>query len=119
MDKTKTVLIVDDDGIFREALHDILTSAGFSVSCCHAGPSALEQSKRKCFQVIITDYHMGGMNGADMARELRVQCPDSLIIGISGEQKEKDFIEAGANTFFRKPFFPNELVSLIKTKLFP
>lgn len=117
MNSKKTVLIVDDDDIFREALHNILTSAGFSVSCCHAGPAALELSERKSFHAIITDYHMDEMNGADVAKKLRIQCPDSLIIGISGELREKDFLKAGADAFVNKPFSPNELVSIIRTKL--
>jgi CheY-like chemotaxis protein len=117
MTEGKTVLVVDDDWVIRQALLDMLTSEGFSVSCCRSGPSALDLSKRKCFQVIITDYHMGGMNGADIAKELRIHCPDSLIIGISGEQKEKDFLKAGADAFFSKPFSPKVLVSMIRSRL--
>jgi len=110
----KAVLVIDDDENMRAYLHDILTSAGFSASCCDNGPAALDLAKRERFRVIITDYQMEGMNGADITRELRMRYPDSLIIGMSGGRKEKDFFEAGADAFCKKPFSPKKLLSLIQ-----
>lgn len=117
MPDTKAVLIIDDDGNMRAYLHGILTSAGFSASCCDNGPAALDLTKRERFHVIITDYQMEGMNGADVTRELRIRYPDSLIIGMSGGLKEKAFFEAGADAFCRKPFSSKKLLSLIQGKL--
>ena len=119
MPEKKAVLIIDDDEMIRNVLHYILASAGFSASCCDNGPAALDLSKRERFHIIITDYHMDGMNGADITKKLRIQCPDSLIIGISGEHMEKDFFEAGADAFYQKPFSPKVLVSLIKNRMLP
>jgi DNA-binding response OmpR family regulator len=117
MPDTKAVLVIDDDENMRACLYDFFTSAGFSASCCDNGPAALDLTKRERFHVIITDYQMEGMNGADITRELRIRCPDSLIIGMSGEQKEKDFFEAGADAFCKKPFTLKKLFSLIQEKL--
>lgn len=114
MPDTKAVLIIDDDEDMRAYLHGILTSAGFSASCCDNGPAALDLTKRERFHVIITDYQMAGMNGADITRELRIRYPDSLIIGMSGGRKEKDFFEAGADAFCEKPFSPKKILSLIQ-----
>ena len=115
----KAALIIDDDGLIRQILHDLLTSAGYSARCCTNGSAALDLSKKELFHIIITDYNMDGMNGADITKELRVHCPDSLIIGISGEPKERDFFEAGADAFYQKPFSSRELVSLIKDRMLP
>ena len=115
MPNTKAVLIIDDDEDMRAYIYGIVTSAGFSASCCDNGPAALDLTKRERFHVIITDYQMVGMNGADITRELRIRHPDPLlIIGMSGGRKEKDFFEAGADAFCGKPFSPKKLLSLIQ-----
>ncbi len=113
----KTVLIVDDNGAVSGVLREILEPTGLAVSCCGEGYSALELSEKKCFDVIITDYRMPGMTGADIARLLRAQCPDALIIGISAGHKDKEFIEAGADVFLKKPFPFRDLVSMIQEKM--
>lgn len=113
----KTVLIIDDNGAVRGVLREILEPTGLAVSCCGDGYSALELSEKKCFDVIITDYRMPGMTGADITRLLRARCPDTFIIGISAGHKDKDFIEAGADVFLRKPFPFKELVSMIRGRM--
>ncbi len=118
MEAKKTALVIDDDEMIRQFLFDLLTSAGFSAVCCADGAAALELIKGERFQLIVTDYHMEGMNGADIAKALRLHSPESWIIGISGERKERDFLEAGADAFCRKPFTARELLSLIKKRGF-
>lgn len=110
----RTALVIDDDELIRQFLHDLLTTEGYSATCCGSGPTALELSRGEQFEIIITDYHMDGINGADIAKELRIRCPDSLIIGISGEQKKKAFLEAGADAFCQKPFTSREFVAMIR-----
>ncbi len=113
MTKKKTVLIVEDDKAISEILCDMMKSDGFEVSCCDNGGGALDLSKGTCFDVVITDYRMHGMNGVEVTRALRLQCPGAFIIGISAEYKDRDFFEAGADAFFKKPFSVKELISRI------
>ncbi len=114
----KTVLIIDDNeavsGVLREI---ILASTGLTVSCCGDGQSALELSKGKCPDIVITDYRMPGMNGVELTRSLRARCPDTFIIGISAGHKDKDFIEAGADVFLKKPFPFKELIPMIQGRM--
>jgi DNA-binding response OmpR family regulator len=116
MTEKKTVLIIDDDKAISGFLHEMLQSDGFEVSCCDDGMSALGLAKEKCFDVVITDYRMPGMDGVEITRSLRLQCSGSFIIGISSECKGKNFFDAGADAFLKKPFPFKDLISIIIKK---
>ncbi len=116
MHDKKSVLIIDDDTVISDVLSDILQSEGCEVICCDNGATALDLSKEKCFDIIITDYRMPGMNGVEITRALRSRCGNSFIIGFSAEYKEKAFLEAGADVFFKKPVSFKEIVTLICRK---
>ncbi len=114
MAEKKTVLLIDDEEMIRMFIYEMLISEGFEVSCYDDWLSALDGSKEECFNVIITDYRMHGMDGAEGAKLLRIRCPDALIIGISAESKKRDFLSAGANAFLKKPFSPGDLMIMIR-----
>jgi DNA-binding response OmpR family regulator len=116
MTEKKTVLIIDDDKAISGFLDEMLRSDGFEVSCCDDGMSALELAKEKCFDFVITDYRMPGMDGVEITKSLRLQCSGSFIIGISSECKGKNFCDAGANAFLKKPFPFKDLISIIIKK---
>ncbi len=117
MPEKKSVLIIDDDKHIHDAAQMILEKADITVVCCDNAAEALNLTKGRCFQVIVTDYRMPGeMSGVELTRLLRHRCPDSFIIGLSGERREKDFLDAGADAFFEKPFPFGDLISLIEQK---
>jgi len=110
----KKVLLIEDEEAIRAFIYEMLTSDGFEVICYDNGLSALNLSTGKCFDIIITDYRMQGIDGVEAARRLRIRCPDAFIIGISAENKKGDFLAAGANAFFKKPFSSGDLLTVIK-----
>lgn len=116
MPEKKNVLIVEDDRTIREVLSALLSVGDLKVFCCDNGITALDLSKHKDFQVVITDYNLHGMDGVFVTRAMRAQFPDCLIIGISAERKKEEFLEAGADAFFTKPFPFGEFISFIKRK---
>ena len=67
---TKTILIVDDDQEFREALVDIVRAEGFAVETATNGMQALDKLRwglRPC--VVLLDMQMAGMTGWDFRAE--------------------------------------------------
>lgn len=115
MTKKKTILIIDDDDLLRGALCDLVQSEGFEVTCCDNGLTGVYLAKEKCFAAIITDYDMPGMNGVEVTRALSAQCADSFIIALTSASKEKEFLRAGADAFFNKPFPIKDIIQLIKS----
>ncbi len=109
----RRVLFIEDAVSFRKTLSDLLQADGFQVRECSDGASALDASVENDFHVIITDYRMPNMNGADVTRRLRSRFPASVIIGVSWEDMQKVFLAAGADAFLQKPFEYDELVRLM------
>jgi CheY-like chemotaxis protein len=85
------VLVVEDDELIRETLCSVLEAEGFEVTCCGSGLTALDYVREGCFRVIITDHGLPGMDGAEMVRIVRSQCPSTFIIGVSAGRRERDF----------------------------
>ena len=110
----QSILIVDDEELFGTILRRLLEKEGYVVSCCNNPSDAVNLSQKRIFDIIVTDYNMPNMNGADFARLMRCRFADSLIVGLSCETKASTFFEAGADAFFPKPIDYKELLSLIK-----
>ena len=110
----QSILIVDDEELLGTILRRLLEKEGYVVSCCNNPSDAVNLSQKRIFDIIVTDYNMPKMNGADFARLMRCRFADSLIVGLSCETKASTFFEAGADAFFPKPIDYKELLSLIK-----
>lgn len=117
MKKQKTVLVADDDEMVRKFLFDVLRLYGFDVQAANDGVSALDLLKASDFDIVITDYAMPGMNGIELTKIMRSQCPHSLIIGISADCDERVFLDAGADAFLHKPFYIHDLLTVIRQKM--
>ena len=110
----KSILIVDDEELFGTILRRLLEQEGFVVSCCINPSEAILLSQKRKFDIIVTDYDMPEMNGADLTRFMRYRYTDSFIVGLSCESKESVFLAAGADAFFEKPINYRELISIIR-----
>jgi CheY-like chemotaxis protein len=113
MQVKKRILIVDDDELVCGAIQRLLEEHGHVASCCCNGTDAIKLSKKRNYDVIITDYNMPGMNGDMVCRLLRHHNPGIYIIGCSSEQRDQDFLNAGADAFILKDQLFQNLVSLM------
>jgi len=84
--KRHTLLCVDDDLGLREFYEAPFGSQGYEVIVADGGPQALKlfHSKKKEIDAVIADYDMPGMNGAELAAELKRCAPRLPVIMISG-----------------------------------
>lgn len=118
------ILIVDDDSSAREVLGRILRRAGYDTQECHSGSEALSLLVLSGPALLVLDYEMPGINGAEVCRILR-QHPDSKLAGLpiimltghGGEQQEIECLRAGANDFVTKPVQVPVLKARIDTQL--
>ncbi|WP_406855286.1 ATP-binding protein [Alsobacter sp. KACC 23698] len=81
-----TVLLVDDEDLVRLGTADMLADLGYSVLQAGSGGEALRlmRSEAGDIDIIVSDYLMPGMNGADLiveARRLRPELPGLLVTG--------------------------------------
>ena len=80
-----TILVVDDDALVSMNTADMLIDLGHRVSEASSGTDALEKLRSNGkFDVVVTDYAMPGMNGLDLATEIRRTNPALPIILATG-----------------------------------
>jgi CheY-like chemotaxis protein len=113
------ILVIDDDSDVRAFLADSLEGLGYSVSDAEDGQSGLAQLKQLRPNLVLLDYAMPGMNGAEVARAARKQHPDLPIIFVTG-YAETEQLEAalGADVpVLRKPFSLTELAVAVEEQI--
>lgn len=114
-----TVLIVDDDADVRRFLADSLDALGYQVTEAedgHAGLRALEQGAP---DVMVVDFAMPGLNGAEVAKAARQKWPRLPIVFASGYADTAAIEDVGGPdvSILRKPFRVNELRGAIADAL--
>ena len=82
-DQTR-VLVVDDDRLVRRLMTDGLRSLQYQVTACENGEQALETLDRERFDLLLVDFAMPGMNGADVASAAQNRQPGIKVLMVSG-----------------------------------
>jgi DNA-binding response OmpR family regulator len=113
----RQVLIVDDEGYIRKLLSEFFLFNGYKVIRASNGKEALDKLKNKSCSVLITDLRMPLMDGIELVTEIRNLNIPLTIIGMSFEDKESEFLKAGADYFLLKPFKFNNLKSILRSIL--
>ncbi len=112
----KTILVVDDELGSAEVLSLILEEEGFRTFCAVNGQLALMQARETVPDLVIVDYMMPLMNGADFTRALRAepQFAHTKVILNSGlpELAIRDQFDS-YDAFLRKPFKVERLLELV------
>ena len=118
----KTVLIVDDARVMRQACMMALKSAGFRVVEAENGVDALEKVKGEQIDFVVTDLNMPQMDGIELIKNLR-QIPEFKFVPIlvlstiSQQEKVMEGKAAGATGWIYKPFKQMELLQTVKKLL--
>lgn len=112
----KRVLVVDDERCITDTLVVILRKAGYEVTGCYNAESALRECEAFKPELVITDVSMPGMNGVDLAVELKQKYPACKILLISGHAStvnllEKAKIQGYGFDLLTKPVHPSDLLS--------
>jgi len=71
MPPVKTVLIVDDEANFREALAFLLKMEGYKILTAESGHSALKLLKERKVDVVVSDIRMPDGDGIELLRRLK------------------------------------------------
>jgi CheY-like chemotaxis protein len=118
----RSVLVVDDVGVVRQAVFRFLSEAGARVFEAASLGEALEVlgTARPAVQLVITDVVMPEMNGVDLARIIREQWPTTAVLFMSAFPAEVLVREGLANPdvlFLAKPFTRDELLGKVSQAL--
>src|ERR1700710_1115872 len=88
----RRVLLVDDSVDAAEAMSMLLETLGHDVRTLHDGPSALAAIDGFAPEVVILDIGLPGMDGFELAREMRLRpaTKSALMIALTGYGGEGD-----------------------------
>jgi DNA-binding response OmpR family regulator len=111
------VLVVDDSSTMRGIVRRTLQASKFPVRVAEAddGLTALEELRRRQFDIVFLDFNMPGLNGFETMSELRREHPAVGVV-IMTSSDNKSFAgrarQAGA-AFLKKPFYPSDVDELL------
>jgi PAS domain S-box-containing protein len=114
------VLVAEDYAVLREGLVRILSHAPDIqiVGQAASGPAAVELARQLRPDVIIMDFHLPELNGAEATRRILAEVPSVKIIGLSvsgtGESIQAALQEAGAVGFVSKSDPPDAVLTAIR-----
>jgi DNA-binding NtrC family response regulator len=101
-----TLLIVDDDTLIRETLHDLL-STGHECHTADRAEQALAYLDIENYDAVITDISMPGLSGREILKYVQAKQPSTPVIVISGNPDGADgesMVDMGAFAYITKPF---------------
>jgi len=110
------ILIVDDDKEFLALLSKSIESWGYEVISASGGKEALGMIKNKKADIVILDYLMPNMNGAETLEKIRRIDKKVPVIMFTASVQNMDtrIKESGADDYLLKPFNPEQLLEKVK-----
>lgn len=121
------MLIVDDDELLCKTAKETLQSIGIDAQWTLSGEKAIElvnqhHQIRDDYQIILLDWKLPGMDGIQVAREIRQilggEAPILLISAYDWSDFETEAREAGVNGFISKPLFKSTLYHALSQYMF-
>lgn len=121
-DQSWAVLLVEDDDSMRKLIAAYLSKSGFAVTAVDRAeevPVVRERLGRP-FDVVVSDVHLPGMSGIELATMLLASTPGLPVILITGDPDEalaREALSRGPVSYLLKPFQLFELEALVRTAL--
>ena len=118
-EKKISLLVVEDEESFIDALEIGLDREGFKVTIARDGQEALDKFAEGKFDAILLDLMLPKVSGLDVCRTIRAKSDIPIII-VSAKSEEVDMVlmlELGADDYVTKPYRLRELVARIRAVL--
>lgn len=114
------ILIVEDERLLADSLKTLLRGKGFDVEAVYDGETGAQYAELGVYDLLILDVMMPGLNGYQVARQVRARrcaIPILMLTAKSGLEDRIEGLNAGADYYLTKPFDSRELLACINALL--
>lgn len=114
------LLLVEDDELLRNSLHDSLSQAGFAVDATGSALTADQLAQQEDYRLIVLDIGLPDGDGLQLLARWRDAGRDLPILLLTARDRWQDKVnglKAGADDYLTKPFHPEELLALLQALL--
>jgi len=112
------VLVVEDEVRLAENVAEALRQGpNFAVDCAEDGPTGLHLAENACYDLIILDLMLPGLDGAGVLRRIRGRGDRTPVLILTAKSEASSIISllnAGADDYLSKPFDLGELIARAK-----
>ena len=114
------ILLIEDEKLLSDSLKALLTAKGFDVEAVYDGETGAEYALLGIYDLLILDVMMPGMDGYQVARQVRSRrcsVPILMLTARSGVTDRIEGLNAGADYYLPQPFDSGELLACMNALL--
>lgn len=101
----KSILVVDDDALFRDLLQETLLRREYDVDVAENGAEAVRKLEDATYDLVLSDIRMPGMDGIEVLERAQKLQPETPVVMIAGNASIDNVVEAmqkGASDYIQK-----------------
>ncbi len=120
-EQKKSILVVDDDKAILKYAKGILELEGYDVDVAETGFDAMEKSSTRYYNLVLLDIMLPDIQGTELLTKMHRTTPKMMKIMVTGFPSFDNAVEAlnmGADAYLLKPVELEELLSVVKEKLY-
>ena len=111
------VLVVDNDSTIRSACEEIVRALGYEPVATSDRQAAKSYARQHLVDILLLDLPPGDLEALDVVSEIRILCPQVVIVGMTTFAKLTSVVDAmrrGASDYLVKPFDVNDLSAVLE-----
>ncbi|MDH5567725.1 MAG: sigma-54 dependent transcriptional regulator [Myxococcales bacterium] len=111
------ILVVDDEPVVRESIHDWFSHDDYPIEMAASGAEAMQKIQESSWDILLTDVKMPGMDGLELQQKVNKIAPDVTVIimtAYASVDSAMQAIKEGAYDYVTKPLDPEDLEQIIK-----
>jgi len=115
-----SILLIEDEPLLLHNLLILLQHEGYRVRAAGNSADAIRQIEAQVFDLVITDLVMPGIDGFQVLDYVRLHCPETVVVAVTGYISSATVAEAlrrGADDYLPKPFDYHLLKTTIERAL--
>lgn len=111
------VLVAEDNPVNQKFISHVLNRLGVAFQLANDGLEAVEAAKSKDFDLIFMDFQMPNMGGLEAARQILLNKPGQLIVGLTADAVQgarESSLSAGMQDYVSKPFKREDIEAVLQ-----